>query len=125
MNINGTISCSTIGSFDSSKKIIEQSGLCTSTKEKCSEKRDTVEKENVKIEDSAKRGKEDEKYIENEDDDTQDLDLQEYDNMIKCNSSDVHSLFPLYHVSLNIFLLYLYIIHFVQLFSLMNQTILL
>ena len=81
---------STIGSFDSLKKIIEQSGLCTSTKEKCSEKRDTVEKENVKIEDSAKRGKEDEKYIENEDDDTQDLDLQEYDKMIKCNSSDDH-----------------------------------
>jgi hypothetical protein len=49
-----------------------------------------VEKKDVKIEDSAKRGKEDEKYIENEDDDTQDLDLQEYDKMIKCNSSDDH-----------------------------------
>jgi hypothetical protein len=72
---------STIGSFDSSNKILEQSGLCTSTKEKCSEKRDTVEKKNVKIEDLSDGG------YDNEDDDTQDLDLKQYKNVIKSKSS--------------------------------------
>ena len=70
---------STIGSFDSSNKILEQSGLCT--KEKCSEISDTVEKKDVKIEDSNDGG------YDNEDDDTQDLDLQQYKNVIKSKSS--------------------------------------